>query len=367
MKEGEQSKTAFSRFTTVKRQPVSLSTQQLIKKSYLPQGPEMPLVIEPAVDGVDLRGWAEHHREEIESELLKAGALLFRGFGVRGVEEFERFVRVIAPDLLDYKERAAPRHEVGNNIYTSTEYPADQHIPLHHEMSYSHNWPTKIWFYCVQPAAQRGATPIVSDRQIFPRLDPKIKEVFMRKKVMYVRNYGDGLDLTWQDVFQTTDKTKVEEYCRRSQTEFEWKTENRLRTRQVRQAVATHPKTGDTVWFNHAHMFHVSNLEPEVRASLLKVFSEEDLPRNAYYGDGSPIEDSVLDEIRGIYQEAAVIFPWQEGDILMLDNFLASHGREPFVGPRQIVVAMAELYTNRDGEQTNSTGDSPSGDVVHLL
>jgi hypothetical protein len=95
-------------------------------------------------------------------------------------------------------------------------------------------------------------------------------------------------------------------------------------------------------------MFHLSNLQPVVRESLLSQFKEEDLPRNAYYGDGSPIETSVLDEIRGIYQETAIHFPWQRGDILMLDNFLASHGREPFVGPRKIVVAMAELYTNNE-------------------
>jgi alpha-ketoglutarate-dependent taurine dioxygenase len=165
---------------------------------------------------------------------------------------------------------------------------------------------------------------------------------------MYTRNYSERLDIPWQDVFQTTDKAKVEEYCRSAHTEFEWREGNRLRTKQVRQAVATHPKVGETVWFNHAHMFHVSNLQPAVRESLLADFKEEELPRNAYYGDGSPIESSILDEIRGIYQDEAVTFPWREGDILMLDNFLSSHGREPFVGPRSIVVAMAELFTNTD-------------------
>jgi alpha-ketoglutarate-dependent taurine dioxygenase len=155
------------------------------------------------------------------------------------------------------------------------------------------------------------------------------------------------LDLSWQDVFQTTDRQLVEEYCRKSLTEFEWRDGNRLRTRQVRQAVVTHPETGDTVWFNHAHMFHVSNLEPSLRASLLAEFSEDDLPRNAYYGDGTPIEDSVLEEIREVYRAAAVTFTWQKDDIMMLDNILASHGRQPYTGDRKILVAMAELFTNQ--------------------
>jgi alpha-ketoglutarate-dependent taurine dioxygenase len=91
-------------------------------------------------------------------------------------------------------------------------------------------------------------------------------------------------------------------------------------------------------------MFHVSNLEPAVREYLLSEFKEHELPRNAFYGDGSAIEASVLDDIRGVYREAAVSFEWERGDILMLDNMLSSHGREPFSGPRRIVVAMAQPF-----------------------
>jgi hypothetical protein len=115
-----------------------------------------------------------------------------------------------------------------------------------------------------------------------------------------------------------------------------------LRTRQVCQAVAVHPLTRETVWFNQAHLFHVSNLEPAVRETLLSVVNEEDLPRQAFYGDGRPIETAVLDEIRDVYQCHAVQFPWQKGDVLMLDNMLAAHGRTPFKGPRKILVAMSE-------------------------
>ncbi len=338
----------FGRFKAVRRKAVSVSQEGLVRRGYLEGAEGFPLVMEPAVEGVNLAGWAAGQRGVIEEELLRHGAILFRGFRVGEVGGFEQFARAVSPDLLDYLERAAPRKEVGSNVYTSTEFPADQHIPMHHEMSYSHNWPTKLWFYCVKAAEQGGATPIADDRKIIKRLDPKIKEIFIRKKVMYTRNYSERLDIPWMDVFQTTDRAKVEEYCRSARTEFEWKDGNRLSTRQVRQAIATHPVAGETVWFNHAHMFHVSNLQPAVRESLLAEFREDELPRNAYCGDGSPIESSVLDEIRGTYQEAAVRFPWREGDILMVDNFLASHGRDPYVGPRSVVVAMAELYTNKD-------------------
>jgi len=127
--------------------------------------------------------------------------------------------------------------------------------------------------------------------------------------------------------------------------EVEWRDGDRLRTRAIRQVVVAHPRTGETVWFNHAHMFHLSNLEPAVREALLSEFREDELPRNAFYGDGSAIETSILDEIRELYRQTAISFPWRQGDILMLDNFLASHGREPYLGPRKILVAMADLFT----------------------
>jgi alpha-ketoglutarate-dependent taurine dioxygenase len=206
----------------------------------------------------------------------------------------------------------------------------------------------KLWFLCTKAAKQGGETPIADSRAVFNRIDPKIRERFMQKKVRYTRNYGLGLDLSWQNAFQTESKSEVEAYCRGAGIEFEWLDEAHLRTHQVCQAVASHPKTGEMVWFNQAHLFHLSNLKPEIRESLLTLFKEADLPRNAYYGDGTSIEPAVLDEIREIYRQEAVLFPWREGDMLMLDNMLIAHGRAPFVGPRKVVVGMAELFANQD-------------------
>jgi alpha-ketoglutarate-dependent taurine dioxygenase len=345
MDEAERLDLSFDQFKTSKRKVIRLSHEDLVRTDYMDTEKRFPLVMEPRTAGFELVVWAESDREFIERQLLECGAVLFRGFDIKGVTQFEQFARAISGELLDYRERAAPRREIGARVYTSTEFPADQSIPLHHEMSYSHNWPTKLWFYCAQPAEQGGSTPIANDREVFNLIDRRIKERFLENGVMYVRNYGEGLDLSWQEAFQTDDRSVVESYCRQAGTQFEWRAGDRLRTRQVRQVTVKHPRTGETVWFNHAHMFHLSNLSPEVRGALLAEFKDDEIPRNAFYGDGSPIESSILDEIRDVYQRSAVIFPWRQGDILMLDNFLTSHGREPFVGQRAILVAMAELYT----------------------
>ncbi|YAF98109.1 MAG: TauD/TfdA family dioxygenase [Nodularia sp. CChRGM 3473] len=327
-----------------KRKQVILSQEELTKTEFLQSEQYLPLVIKPVIDGINLTNWAFNNQEWIETQLFKYGGLLFRNFNIHEIDGIEAFIQTISGELIEYSYRSTPRSQVSGKIYTSTEYPPEQSILLHNEMAYSLNWPMKICFVCVQTAEKGGETPIADSRKVFQSIDPKIKEKFIKNGVMYVRNYGQELDLQWENVFQTTNKLEVENYCREAGIEFEWKDENNLRTRQVCQAVATHPKTGEMVWFNQAHLFHVSSLQSEVREFLLGMFNEEDLPRNAFYGDGSKIETSIIEEINAIYQQEAVIFPWEEGDILMLDNMLVAHGRRPFVGKRKVLVGMAEPF-----------------------
>lgn len=309
----------------------------------------LPLLMRPATGEVDLITWATNNRELLEKYLLKHGGILFRDFLLRGtgastaVEGFKRFITGVSGELLEYSEPTSPRSQVSGNIYTSTDYPAHQSIFLHNETSYRQNWPLHIFFLCQLPAQQGGETPLADTRKIYERIDPAIRERFRQKQVLYVRNFGDGMGLPWQTVFQTTEKEVVEQYCRKSGIAWEWKSGNRLRTRTVRPAIVSHPTTGEMLWFNHMTFWHVTTLEPKLRNALLAVYEEADLPNNAYYGDGTPIEHSVLDELRQAYTEETRVFPWQQGDILMLDNMLTAHGRRPFAGPRQILTGMSRL------------------------
>ena len=327
------------------RKAVSVSEGELIKTENLPNGEAIPLVVRPAVSQISLVEWATNNREFLESLLLKHRALLFRDFNINAAAEFQQFVKASSGELMEYRERSSPRSQVSGNVYTSTDYPADQSIFLHNEGTYWLTWPLKIFFCCITAPEQGGETPIADCRNIFNRIDPKIRERFIEKKVMYVRNYGDGFGLSWQNAFQTTDKDEVDAYCHKNAIETEWKPGNRLRTRQIRPAVAQHPTTGEMIWFNHATFFHVSTLDPAIAKALLAEFGEEDLPNNTYYGDGSPIELSVLDELREIYHQETIAFPWQEGDVLMLDNMSVAHARSPFVGARKVVVGMSEPYS----------------------
>ena len=307
----------------------------------------LPLLIEPKSSQVHLIEWAKSNRADLERLLVECGGILFRGFAMNETEQFEQLIEALSSNLLDYTYRSTPREIVSGKIYSSTEYPAHQTIPLHNENSYTQNWPMKIWFFSCICATSGGETPIADSRRVYERIPADVRKRFERNGVMYVRNYGSGFDLPWPEVFQTNDRAQVEEFCADAGIQFEWSSEDRLHTRQVCQAVAKHPVTGEKVWFNQAHLFHVSRLQEELREAMLTIFAEEDLPRNVYFGDGTAIHAEDLDTISAAYEQEKVVFPWQAGDLLLLDNMLAAHGRNPFTGKRQVVVGMAEPYAER--------------------
>jgi alpha-ketoglutarate-dependent taurine dioxygenase len=341
----------LERFKSIKPKTVSLPKGNLIRARLLLKGSTSPLVIEPTVENLDLADWAEDRRSFIDERLLKHGALLFRGFNVRAIADLESFAKTQCQELFgEYGD--LPREGLGGKVYGSTPYPSDQAILFHNESSHMHRWPMKIWFLCLKAAEQGGETPLVDCRKVYQALDPEMRERFAEKKLMYVRNYIEGLDVSWQSFFRTRDKGAVEEYCRKASIEFEWSNGN-LRTRKVCQAVSQHPTTVDDLFFNQIQLHHISCLNATVRKSMQSDFEERDFPRNVYYGDGSVIEDAVVDAIRETYRKVAVSFRWQAGDIVMLDNMLTAHGRNPFSGERKVVVALGDMIEQKEAERAS--------------
>lgn len=326
-----------------------LTPQALVEMGQLPGVSELPRVICPAVPDLDLAEWTASNLASIERELLRYGAILFRGFNVNSPARFERFATTLCPELFN-ENGEHPRRTVSGQVYTPVFYPPDKQLLWHNENSFNLRWPTRIFFCCLTPALTGGETPLVDSRKVYQLMDPVISRKFAEKQVMYVRNYGNRMGLDWQTVFQTSDKSEVERRCAENKMSFHWYDEDRLRTSCVRPAIARHPVNGETVWFTQAQHWHVSCLDAESRQVLTSSFREEELPRHCYYGDGSPIEDAVMKEILDVYASQEVSFPWQAGDVVMLDNLLTAHGRNPFSGERKMLVAMGAMMSYADVE-----------------
>jgi alpha-ketoglutarate-dependent taurine dioxygenase len=309
---------------------------------------DFPCVINSASGNDRLIDLVTTERPTILDSLHDSGAVLMRGFSVGGVDGFESAVRTLSGEPLSYTERSSPRTSVKGNVYTSTDYPPTEEIFFHNENSYQTSWPMALSFYCMQPPREQGATPLSDTRQVLRALDPSVREEFARRGWMLVRNFDAEVGLPWQVVFNTEDREEVSRYCAANAIDAEWQTGGRLRTTAVRAAVHRHPRTGDEVWFNHAAFFHLSTLPPDTQEGLRELFSREDLPSNTYFGDGSPIPDDVMEHVRTCYRSASVRFDYRDGDVLVIDNMLTAHAREPFTPPRKIVVAMAELVTAQE-------------------
>jgi alpha-ketoglutarate-dependent taurine dioxygenase len=332
-----------------KRKIIDLTHFDLTKSYHLDDQQGTPLVIEPNIDGINLGNWVTNNKEYIQTQLAKYGAILFRNFPVESATKFEEFAYAASANGELFDEYGdLPRDDPGAKVYHSTPYPADKSILFHNESSHMHRWPMKIMFYCVQVAERGGSTPILDCRQVYQALDSNIIKKMTEKKLMYVRNFIDGLDVSWQQFFGTTQKERVEEYCRMAQIDFEWKGKNQLTTRTRCPAVVRHPYTGEVLFFNQIQLHHISCLDQAARASMLAMFCQHDLPRNVYYGDGTPIEDSVISEISAIYDQLAMRFQWKPGDVILLDNMIKAHARDPFEGQRKILVAMADLMYQKN-------------------
>jgi amino acid adenylation domain-containing protein len=343
----------------VRRQAVDLKETDLVTTGYLPSFSSMPLVISPlAPSELDPVDWARFNRFDLNRQLLRHGALLFRGFRIESARDFERFAQALCPDLFaDYGD--LPRKPESSHIYHSTPYPSDRPILFHHESSQMHCWPRCIMFHCAQPAAEGGATPLADGRLTLGRLRPELREEFARRGILYVRNYTGGLDVDWREFFRTKERLEVEAKCREAGMDWEWLGEDGLRTMKRAAAVIEHPETGEEVFFNQIQAHHVSCLEDGVRESLLSLFGEEGLPRNVYFGDGGRISGDEMKEVEEAYESVAVDFGWERGDVLMVENMLVAHGRRAYRGDRKVLVAMGMMY--RPGNTENGKLDSREG------
>lgn len=296
-----------------------------------------PLVISTDYSDFNIASWMKTNTELIDKSLTQYGGILFRGFNVNTVEKFQQFMQYYENEMLAYTLRSSPRHAVADKIYVSTEYPKEQSINMHCESSYAPHHPNKIAFCCLQPAEKGGETPIADTRKVLSLISLNTQNKFQEKGVKYRRFFSGRSGMSWEEAFQTDSKKVVEEECKKSGIDYHWINEVELILTWTKKAIWQHPKSGDEIWFNHALFFN--EFAPGYE-ELRSVLDKDQLPNNTFYGDGSAISEEEIQELIQAFGKSTIEFQWRKGDVLLLDNLLMAHGRNPFEGDRSIIVSM---------------------------
>ncbi len=308
------------------------------------------------VDATDDAGrWAAEHREALRAAVVEHGSLLIRGLGLRDPAGTEAVFRRLA-SLTTEKEAFAPRRRYSDGVYSSSKWPPNQPMCMHHELSYALEFPSLMLFACLVAPTGGGATPVADSPTVLEALPAELIARFERVGWLLIRNYNEEIGASIAEAFGTDDRRAVESYCRANAIKFEWQPNGALRTWQRRSAVVRHPRTGQRCWFNQIAFLNEWTMDPEVREYLVDTYGEDGLPFNTRFGNGEPIGADIVRVINEVYDANTARERWQAGDLMLVDNVRAAHGREPFEGSREVLVAMADAVRLADCSPTLAVG-----------
>jgi alpha-ketoglutarate-dependent taurine dioxygenase len=313
--------------------------------------PGKPPMLQAEATG-DPPSWAAEHREALRAVVIEHGSVLVRGLGLRDAAEVGAVFRRLANGLMTEREAFASRRTYSDGVYSSSTWPQNQLMCMHHELSYTLEFPGLMLFACLSAPTHGGATTVADSPTVLDALLAELIERFEREGWLLTRSYNDEIGASFAEAFGTEDRGAVESYCRANAIEFEWQPDGGLRTRQRRSAVVRHPVTGQRCWFNQIAFLNEWTLAPEVREYLVDVYGADGLPFNSRFGDGDLIGEDVVQLLNQVYEANTVREPWQAGDLMLVDNVRTAHSREPFEGPREVLVAMADAVRLADCSPT---------------
>lgn len=301
--------------------------------------PGLPIIL--AAPGGGSAAWATEHRDAVRARIAESGVVLLRGLGVVSSAEVADVAAGLGIEPVTEREGFAPRSTYAEAVYSSTQWPPDELMCMHHELSYAAEVPSLILFGCLTAPAAGGKTEVADGQQVLRELPAELVAPFARNGWLLTRMYHE-IGVSWADAFGTDNAAEVDAYCAAAGLQCEWLPEGRLRTRQRRAAVVRHPRTGVPGWFNQIAFLNELTLDPVIRGYLVDVYGPSGLPFNTACGDGAPVCGDTVEKINEVYSQATIAEPWQDGDVLIVDNLRMAHSREPYEGAREIVVILGD-------------------------
>jgi alpha-ketoglutarate-dependent taurine dioxygenase len=290
----------------------------------------------------DAPSWAAGHKDALRAVVAEHGSVLVRGLDLRDAPEISAVFRQLSNGLMVEREAFASRRIYSDGVYSSATWPQNQPMCMHHELSYTFEFPGLLLFACLSAPTEGGATAVADSRAVLHALPADLVARFERDGWMLTRSYNDEIGASIAEAFGTDDRGAVESYCRANAIGFEWQPDGGLRTWQRRSAVVHHPVTGQRCWFNQIGFLNEWTIDPEVREYLVEMYGADGLPFNTRFGNGDPIGADVVELLNQVYVDNTMREPWQAGDLMLVDNIGTAHSREAYLGPREVLVGMAD-------------------------
>ena len=295
----------------------------------------------PPLASAELIRWIAGNRQKLLDQARDHGAVLLRGFAVDSPDEFARVVEALELDNMPYIGGAAVRNRVsGERVLTANESPSSEPIPFHHEMSQVPHPPDYIVFYCDIPPAGGGETPIVLSNRVYqlarqrcPEFLARVEELGVRyRRIMPERDDpSSAIGRSWKSTYQAETRSEAEAAMREQETTWTWLPDGNLETLTAAlPAIRVEPRTGQKTFFNSM-----------IAAYTGWVDVRNDPRKAVVLGDGSPVDHDAMMAIVEIMNAERAVFTWHRGDVLLIDNRLTMHSRNPFEPPRRILASVA--------------------------
>jgi alpha-ketoglutarate-dependent taurine dioxygenase len=297
--------------------------------------------------------WFSEHRDAIVDALDRYGVVYFRGFGPDS-KKFEAIIDAISPEPMVYMGGVSPRRFVHGNVFTANDAPGPLTVVQHHELSYHGSTPRYVCFYCDMPPETGGATPVSDGRRYgrtMSQRHPQVMDDLEEKGVIFIRNYNAANFKGWEQTWQTSDRAELEKRLVATNTEFEWLADDWLRTRQRRSAIIRDPVSGERILFASINIWQKGFVERVNKIYDLPM-PEDDVtmqPFATIFSDGSLIPNDFVLEMDQIYEQQKIVVPYQAQDFMIVNNFVAAHGRTPWTGTdRRVFVTMRDPVLHSD-------------------
>lgn len=305
-----------------------------------------PLVLECRSASPDLSSveqWVRKSRAELDQQANEYGTVLFRGFPLKTDQDLDAFIRAFDYPNFRYQDSLSNAVRVNRTerVFTANEAPPDVTICLHHEMAQTPVYPSRLFFFCEQPADSGGATPLCRSDVLFDRLEKECPDFVAdceAKGLLYTNimpaenDPTSGMGRSWQSTFRAETREAAEERLRELEYSWEWLPDGCLRsTTPVLQAVME-IESGRKTFFNQ----------------LIAAFhgwkdSRNDPAKAITFGDGSPLNPETMDAVARIAEELTFDVPWQKGDVALVDNRIVMHGRRTFSGTRKVLASLVAM------------------------